>query len=121
MRLFRVLLVLLLCMALPMTGLAATGLAGPCPMQMSTLEEHEIAQLEGMPDCDTMESSPNSGLTDSPICKSSVHCQLGSLYHPVPHADVARPAERLISVAFSYVHPLIVSDPNGLWRPPRTL
>lgn len=104
-----------------MTGLAATGLSGPCPMQKSMLEVHEIAQMVGMPDCDTMESSPDSSLTDSPTCKTSVHCQLGSLYHPAPHADVARPAERLTPVACFYVHPLIVSDPNGLWRPPRTL
>lgn len=121
MRLLRALFVLLLCMVLPITGLAASGLVGPCLTQMGMQDAHDDAQMNTMPECETMKSSQDSSKSKSPLCKLSVQCQLGSLYHPTPNVDLAHPAGLAISVVFFYVHPLIVREPGGFWRPPRSL
>ncbi|MFM0597248.1 hypothetical protein [Paraburkholderia dilworthii] len=120
MKFLRTLLLLLLCAALPISGLAASGLTGECPMQMSMASDDGGAISSEMPGCETMKSAP-VGKTKGFFCKTTAQCQLGSLYHPVSSTEVTRPAGLSSSVVFHYAQSLIVREPAGLWRPPRTI
>ncbi|EIF81473.1 hypothetical protein BP354A_1278, partial [Burkholderia pseudomallei 354a] len=64
--------------------------------------------------------SGKSGEAANVFCKVMVQCQFGSLYHPMPAADVARPASPGRPLVFHYAKSLTVREPGGLWRPPRT-
>lgn len=124
MKIVRLLLVLLWCATLPLTGLAASGLAGDCPMQQA-MSMSEDGAMPSMQDCESMRSSVagksgKSGEAANVFCKVMVQCQFGSLYHPMPAADVARPASPGRPLVFHYAKSLTVREPGGLWRPPRT-
>jgi hypothetical protein len=120
MRFLRTLFLLLLCAALPISGLAASGLTGECPMQMSMAADDSSAMSAPMPDCKAMQS-PSSGKAKSVFCKATVQCQIGSLYHPVSVPVVLRPTGLFSPVVFHYVQSLSVREPAGLWRPPRAI
>jgi hypothetical protein len=120
MKFLRTLLLLLLCAALPISGLAASGLIGECPMQMSMGADDSNAMSTGMPGCETMKS-PSTGKTKGFFCKATAQCQLGSLYHPVAATEVTRPAGLSNPVVFHYAQSLTVREPAGLWRPPRAI
>ncbi|HIE5942444.1 TPA: hypothetical protein ACXN34_000491 [Burkholderia cepacia] len=125
MKFLRTVILLLLCAVLPISGLAASGLAGECPMMqqgMSMSTDMDAGMSADMPGCDSMQSSSTGkahakakGLS----CKLTAQCQCGSLYHPAARAEVSRPAAFASIVAFHYAQILPVRDPNGLWRPPR--
>jgi hypothetical protein len=116
MKLLRTLLLLLLCAVLPISGLAASGLTGECPMQMSMGADEGGATSAEMPGCETMKSSQPEKAKG--FCKATAQCQLGSLYHPVSRTEVTRPAGLSIPVAFHYADSLPVREPAGPWRPP---
>ncbi len=126
MKLLRTLILLLICAALPISGLAASGLAGQCPMQQalsaSMSMDEEAALSADMPGCESMQPS-SAGDTKTKAkgasCKMTAQCQFGSLYHPAVTAGISRPAAFGTAVVFHYRHSLAVRDPNGLWRPPR--
>ncbi|WP_084530682.1 hypothetical protein [Burkholderia sp. WSM2232] len=118
MNLLRTLLLLLLCAALPLSGLAASGLTGECPMQTSVTTSDGGGMSSDMPGCETMNSSQPEKAKGS-FCKATAQCQLGSLYHPVSTPEVARPAGLSRPVVFHYVDSLSVREPAGPWRPPR--
>jgi len=118
MKFLRTLLLLLLCAALPLSGLAASGLTGECPMQTSVSAGDGSVMSSDMPDCESMGSSQPEKAKGS-FCKATAQCQLGSLYHPVSTPEVARPAGLSSPVVFHYVDSLSVREPAGLWRPPR--
>jgi len=120
MKLLRTLLLLLLCAVLPISGLAASGLTGDCPMQMSMAAEDGGAMSSEMPGCETMKS-PQPGKAKGFLCKVTAQCQLGSLYHPVSTTEVTRPAGLSIPVVFHYAQSLTVRELAGLWRPPRAI
>ncbi|MFM0198102.1 hypothetical protein PQQ65_34130 [Paraburkholderia strydomiana] len=120
MKFLRTLLLLLLCAALPISGLAASGLTGACPMQMSMGSDDSSATSSDMPGCETMKSS-QPGKAKGFFCKATAQCQLGSLYHPVSTTNVTRPAGLSSRVVFHYALSLTVREPAGLWRPPRTI
>src|ERR1700743_3620349 len=101
MKFFRTLLLLLLCAALPISGLAASGLTGECPMQMSMSSDDGSAMSPDMPGCEATKS-PQPGKAKGFFCKATAQCQLGSLYHPVSHAEVTRPAGLSSPVVFHY-------------------
>jgi hypothetical protein len=122
MKLLRTVILLLLCAVLPISGLAASGLTGECPMQqtMSMSMNTDSSMSADMPGCDSMQStSAGKAKAKGMFCKVTAQCQFGSLYHPAARADVFRPAARVRPVAFHYAESLPVRDPNGLWRPPR--
>jgi hypothetical protein len=121
MKLLRTIILLLICATLPLTGLAASGLVGECPMQQSMSMDMGGSSAD-MPGCDAMKPSPAGKAKGQGVfCKLSAQCQFGSLYHPVATTGVSRPAALATPVAFHYVQSLQVRDPNGLWRPPRSL
>jgi hypothetical protein len=81
MKILRTLLVLLLCVMLPLSGLAASGTTGACPME-SAMTGDTAAMSADMPGCDSASpmSSEHAKSKASP-CKVSAQCQMGSLYH----------------------------------------
>jgi hypothetical protein len=113
-------LLLFLCTVLPVSGLAASGLTGECPMQMSMFADEGSAMSSDMPGCETMKSS-QPGKAKGLFCKATAQCQLGSLYHPLSRIEVTRPAGLSSPVVFHYAQSLTVREPAGLWRPPRAL
>jgi hypothetical protein len=132
MKWLRTLILLLICASLPLSGLAASGLAGACPMQqagsMSMAMDEDAALSTAMPGCDSMQPA-STGETSSGAkakakgasCKMTVQCQFGSLYHPAVTAGVSRPLALGASIVFHYSHALAIRDPGGVWRPPRLI
>jgi hypothetical protein len=120
MKFLRTLLLVLLCAALPISGLAASGLTGECPMQMSMGSDDGSAMSSETPGCETMKSVP-VGKTKGFSCKVTAQCQVGSLYHPVSSPVVVRPAGYFVPVSFHYAQALSIREPDGLWRPPQSL
>jgi len=120
MKFLRTLLLLLLCAVLPISGLAASGLTGECPMQMSMGSDDGGAMSSEMPGCEMIKFS-QPGKAKGFFCKATAQCQLGSLYHPVSRIELTRPAGLFRPVVFHYAQSLTVREPAGLWRPPRAL
>jgi hypothetical protein len=120
MKLFRTFILLLLCAVLPISGLAASGLTGECPMQMSMNSDDGSEMSSAMPGCEMMKSSQPDKAKGF-FCKATAQCQLGNLYHPVPRIEVSRPAGLTSPLVFHYAQSLAVREPAGLWRPPRPL
>jgi hypothetical protein len=121
MKILRTLLVLLLCVMLPLSGLAASGATGPCPME-STMTGDTAAMSADMPSCESMSTtSGEHGKSKVSLCKVSAQCQMGSLYHPVSSPTVTRPAGSFLPVSFHYAQSLSIRAPDGLWRPPQSL
>jgi hypothetical protein len=121
MKILRTLLVLLLCVMLPLSGLAASGTTGACPME-SAMTGDTAAMSADMPGCDS--ASPMSSehaKSKVSLCKVSAQCQMGSLYHPVSSPTVTRPAGSFVPVSFHYTQSLSIREPDGLWRPPQSL
>jgi hypothetical protein len=120
MKLLRTLILLLLCAVLPISGLAASGLTGECPMQQTMSADVDSGMTADMPGCDAMKSSPDGKAKAKGVfCKITAQCQFGSLYHPAARADVSHPVALDRPVAFHYADSVPIRDPNGLWRPPR--
>jgi hypothetical protein len=121
MKMLRTFLVLLLCAMLPLSGLAASGLTGQCPMHATMMNDVASTSAE-MAGCESMTSLPDSqGKSKISLCKVTAQCQMGSLYHPVSAPSVARPAGSFFPVRFHYAESLSIRAPDGLWRPPRIL
>lgn len=119
MKLFRTLILLMLCAMLPLSGLAASGLTGTCPIMQRTMAAGDDAATSSMmPGCDTMKSS-STGKAKGVSCKMTAQCQIGCQYLPVATLEVTRPIGLSIRVAFNYTESLSVREPAGLWRPPR--
>ncbi len=127
MKLLRAVLVLLLCAMLPISGLAASGLAGACPMHMAGVDNATSATASGamdmqgttdMQDCMTMSDS-HDGKVKHPLCKMSAQCEFGSLYYPVDLPRIAQPSHAVAISYFVYAHVFAGRAPDGLWRPPR--
>ncbi|KWO42458.1 hypothetical protein WT97_02195 [Burkholderia sp. MSMB1459WGS] len=120
MKLLRTFILSLLCVVLPISGLAASGLTGECPMQQTMSMGAYASMSSDLPGCDLMKSSAvDKAKAKGAFCKVTAQCQFGSLYHPAAKTDVSRPAAFGMPVIFHYAQSLPVRDPNGLWRPPR--
>ena len=116
----RALLILLLCVMLPISGLAASGLTARCPIQadMSNLNGNSVSTE--MPDCDAMQSTPSPDTTKRPSCKMTAQCQMGSLYHAIEAPTMHRSAGFVSPVIFHYRQSLFIHNASdGVWRPPR--
>ncbi|MFB9126857.1 hypothetical protein E2553_06095 [Paraburkholderia dipogonis] len=121
MKILRTLSVLVLCVVLPLSGLAASGATGACPME-SAMAGDTAAMSADMPGCDSMSATSNEhGKSKVSLCKVSAQCQMGSLYHPVSSPSVTRPAGSFLPVRFHYTQSLSIREPDGLWRPPQSL
>ena len=121
MKFLRTMLLLLLCAMLPISGLAASGATGQCPMQ-EVMGNDSGAMAADMPGCELMTAmSSEHGKSKSSPCKVTAQCQIGSLYHPVSSPSVVRPAGSFIPLSFHYVESFSFRAPDGLWRPPQSL
>jgi hypothetical protein len=121
MKILRTFLVLLLCVMLPLSGVAVSGATGQCPMDAAMTGE-TVAMSADMPGCNLMTpTSSEHGKSKASLCKMTAQCQIGSLYHPVSGPIVVRPAGSFVPVSFHYAESLSTREPDGLWRPPRAL
>ncbi|MDR5880533.1 hypothetical protein [Caballeronia sp. LZ032] len=120
MKILRTILFLLLCAMLPLTGRAATGLAGDCPMQQSTAAHDEDAMSAEMPGCESMKS-PTTSKAKGEFCKNTAQCQFASIYHPPEQTTISRPTAVCNQVVFPYAESIAGREPGGLWRPPRAI
>lgn len=121
MKFVRTFLVLLLCAMLPVSGLAAGGPIGQCPMQTMTNDDAG-AMPSAMSGCDGMKSmSDTHDKAGGQLCKMTAQCQADSLYHPVSLPVLSRPAGRFNPLRFHYAEAYPFRGPDGLWRPPRAL
>ncbi len=121
MKILRTPLALLLCAVLPLSGLAASGTTGQCPME-AAMTGDTVAMSADMPGCGSMVStSTERGTSKASLCKVTAQCQMGSLFHPVSAPSVARPAGTYRPVRFHYIQALSVREPDGLWKPPRAI
>ncbi|MBO3056554.1 hypothetical protein J4763_07090 [Burkholderia pseudomallei] len=119
MKILRTIFVLLLCAMLPLSGLAATGLAGECPMQQSPMHEDGSMSVE-MSGCDMMKSSM-AGKAKGVFCKVTAQCQFASIYYPPVQTTVSHPLAVSNQVVFHYAESFTGHEPDGLWRPPRAI
>ncbi|MFD1561415.1 hypothetical protein ACFSHT_38185 [Paraburkholderia silviterrae] len=120
MKILRTLLILLLCAMLPLSGLAATGMAGECPMQQSMPMHDDGAMSVAMPGCGMTKSS-QAGKTKGDLCKTTAQCQFASIYYPPAQASVSHPVAVARQVVFHYAESFAAHVPAGLWRPPRAI
>jgi hypothetical protein len=111
MKFLRTLILLLLCAVLPISGLAASGLAGECPMQQSTPMPDDGAVSVDMHGCDMMKSS----------MPGKAKGQFASIYYAPVKATVSHPMAVSNQLAFHYAESFAGRVPGGLWRPPRTI
>lgn len=110
-RRLRLLIVLLLSFALPLTGMAGIETpTEPCPMQSMGM-----GQMAGMDQdcCQDMGKMTQHGKKD---CKSGQECKTGSLLQ-VSVLKTAPPAAKLQRPA-AYAEVVLSQAPADLWRPP---
>ena len=112
---FRNLLVLLLCLVIPMQGVAAVVMAAAeCPMVKQMAKEHPVSHEHG--GCD--EAEPATNTNGGKVCKVGHECPCGGQYVSVslalqsfaPVADVKH-LSQLDFLLFSF-------PPASVWRPP---
>ncbi|QGZ58866.1 hypothetical protein [Paraburkholderia acidiphila] len=120
MNILQTFLVLLLCAMLPLSGLAATGMAGECPMQQSLPMHDDGAASAAMSGCNMMKSAPASKAKGG-LCKGTAQCQFASIYYPPARASVTRPMAVARQVVFHYAESFAGHVPDGLWRPPQAI
>jgi hypothetical protein len=123
MKFIRTLFVLLLCAMLPITGLAASGLTGECPMQQQSAATQDADSMaDAMPGCDSMTPSQGGKTSKAGFCKMTAQCGFGSLYYSGANASIVRHAAPASSrIVFHYSQSLSIRAPDGLWRPPRSV
>jgi hypothetical protein len=122
MKFLRTFVLLLLCAVLPISGLAASGFLGECPIQQTMSMDMGDGMSTDTSSCDMMKSrSVEKTKAKGVFCKVTAQCQFGSLYHSTARASISRPAAFARPVVFHYADSLAVRDPSGLWRPPRSI
>lgn len=106
----RLVLILMLCLALPLSGMAGNAAAEPCPMQAAGM-----AMPGDMPPdcCEDMSSPAEHGKP----CKSGQECQSNSLLQV---STVTPPVSLAGPLVLSFTSDFLPSRcPSGVWRPPR--
>lgn len=121
MRMFRLFLLMLLCLAVPLQGIANVHmLSAPCPMEQSD----PMAQKMQMADMDAQAMADHDCCNDAEtvaktgkMCKMGQDCPVSALYPASLAASLSLP------VAPAAVHPSLVLsvrsfDASSVWRPP---
>jgi hypothetical protein len=130
MRRFRLILVYLLMLAIPLTASAEASLGGTlkrCPMQGDAAGYPNMAMSSRADCCLTMSAEP--GKTDMPCksrpfasCKCGHDCRINVVYLSfLSAAPLHPPFVGAQSVTRLSDTPFASRDPAGLWRPPRLL
>ncbi|MFC5698563.1 hypothetical protein ACFPU0_23855 [Pseudomonas sp. GCM10022186] len=110
-RRLRVLLILLISLTLPLTGMAGfEAPAAPCPMQAAGLS----AMAEGDQDC--CHDLGKMAEHGKKACKTGQECKTGSMLQ----VSVLKPPVTLAGPVLADMPPAAVPDrsPADLWRPP---
>lgn len=117
MSLLRLILLYLLCLAIPLQGIAGIAVAEPpCPMEQAT--SGDAMSASNMPSVmqDCCNDADTSAKTDK-ACKPGQQCQSSGQYSALAlnnHSTAPVQAVRIACVVFS-VHSV---DSSSLWRPP---
>lgn len=113
-RYLRFFLVLLLSLALPLTGMAGVpSSTEPCPMQMSDMQ----VMTDMSPDCCQDNAKADH---HGKACKPGLECKTGGLLQfsiPVLKAPLVQGGPVLASLSCDFVPD---RTPSGVWRPPRS-
>lgn len=122
---FRRLLLLVLCLTLPVYGLAAIGIAPGCPMQAAGAAATQIPGMAAVDHhCDQMAAADVAADPGAPSHGQPNHDCRGCCHvyqPPVLELSVA-PMLRVSRVVLAEPSlPVFSRDPEGLWRPPRAL
>jgi hypothetical protein len=121
MKIFRLLVLIMLSLALPTVGLASVGFMGRCPMQPAMADDGPMAMSHDHCKMSEAKVILPAKAKAGQMCKFGQDCQICSIYqstntfkifHPLPVAQVVAPLAA--DTIFSDV-------PDGLWRPPRSL
>jgi hypothetical protein len=110
-RLLRRCLLLLLCLTLPVSGLAVVQLpAEPCPMQADAMQMDDDQPHDC---CEEKDQLPTAGKT----CKTGQECKSGNMLQ----ASLGKPALSLphLPAPTLYRDFLPSGAPADVWRPPR--
>jgi hypothetical protein len=124
MKLFRLLLVLLLALAIPLEGLAAVSMGDMVsPMQRDMAQN--VAMAADHDCCETGDANDGRMGTSekSSPCKLGQVCQICQVFPSTAFPATAYPV-MLAMVTVITIPPesfLPSHDPSGLWRPPRSL
>ncbi|QJI38687.1 hypothetical protein [Pseudomonas sp. ADAK13] len=113
-RYLRFFLVLLLSLALPLTGMAGVpSSTEPCPMQMSDMQ----MMSDMSPDC----CADGAGHADhGKSCKPGQECKTGGMLQlsmPVLKSPIAVSRPVVAGLGSDFIPD---RTPSGVWRPPRT-
>lgn len=120
MKTVRAIIILLLCLVLPISGLAATGSVGWCPMQASSdTGSHDSATTPAaMPDC-TMVTASHGDKAKPTQCKYMAQCAMANVYYPASVPTVTRPLGVSTKIRFFYSTQYAFWPAVALWHPPR--
>ncbi|MGY2402097.1 hypothetical protein [Pseudomonas sp. SDO5271_S396] len=110
-RLMRLILVLLLSLSLPLTGMAGVpSSTEPCPMKMSDMQ----VMTDMGPDC------CQDGADHGKACKPGQECKTGGLLQLSLAALKAPPPPAHPLLARATTEFIPDRTPSGVWRPPRS-
>lgn len=120
MRKFRLFLLMLLCLAVPLQGIAGIHmLSAPCPMeqpdtmaqmQMADMDQHAMADHDC---CDEADAPAKTGKA----CNMGQDCPVSALYPASFVASLSLPAAPVTRYP-SLVLPVRSFDASSVWRPP---
>jgi hypothetical protein len=126
MKLIRLLLLFVLSLTLPVSGLAATGTTGECLMVSSAMMEMTDASpalsapMPKMEHCSRQQDA--SGKAKGRMeCKFGAECKVGGVYHPAVPPSVSTPLPLAQTVLVPAAQLPISRTLNGVWRPPPAL
>ncbi|GAB3378426.1 hypothetical protein [Azotobacter armeniacus] len=113
----RLCLYLLLCLALPINGMAGVKVqVQPCPMQTQMQMQHDDGTMVAGPDCGCHDDHP-SAPPGGHLCKDGHQCKSGSPFQVATAKPPLLPPGR--QIPSHSAHALPVFAPEPIWHPPR--
>lgn len=120
MRKFRLFLLMLLCLAIPLQGIAGVHmLSAPCPMEQSGgMAQMQMADMDqqAMADHDCCNDADTAAKTGK-MCKTGQDCPVSALY-PASVVSSLPPSVAPTTQYPSLVLSVRTFDASSVWRPP---
>jgi hypothetical protein len=119
MRIFRLILIFSLCIAVPFQGIAGTlPVSAPCPMMQGNVDTmmHSMADMNNAAQHDCCNDADTLAKTGK-LCKTGQECPSSSVYLPEPFLAIA-PSFSASSPSFSRDTLAITRNTSLVWRPP---
>ena len=109
-------LVLLLCLVMPLQGVAAVVMASACPTVVSSVAEEQAVDYA---DCDGADPAMDPMPKDGKVCKVGHECPCGGLclFTPLALGSFA-PAPVAVVHLSRLNSPVHAFPPASVWRPP---